>query len=331
MTNWQDWIERYVREVARQLPREARADVAGELRSLLTDEIEERIAGEPGRPAEEIALDRISAFGDPSVVARRYAPDREYLIGPALYPAFRTGVMIVLGVYAVLALLWAIEVVYTTISVIPFRFEFTQETGLYEVLMGALANLGVLVVVFAAIERLGRRPRGLSDAAGERAWDPRKLAELPRPGRVSRIGHTISIVAGIFFLATLHFAPEWLGILIIRGDEWGPFPVLDPNYRTFLPLLDVWLVGGILHDVWLIFRGFKDPLAHGIEAVIDGFGAFVALRIVADGPFTVLDVAFKPVIAIVAVIILVSSIAEAVRAVRMAHARHLIDPGVSGV
>jgi hypothetical protein len=33
----------------------------------------------------------------------------------------------------------------------------------------------------------------------------------------------------------------------------------------------------------------------------------------------------------VAVIILVSSIAEAVRAVRMAHARRLIDPGISSL
>ncbi|MGH7551195.1 MAG: hypothetical protein ACREK3_10700, partial [Gemmatimonadota bacterium] len=224
-----------------------------------------------------------------------------------------------------------LDAVHTTMYVIPFRFEFTEMTGAYDILMGALANLGVLVVVFATIERLGRRRDELGAMAGERAWDPRKLPELPRPGRVSRIGRTISIVAGLFFLIALHFAPEWLGILIIRGDEWGPFPVLDPNYRTFLPWLDVWIVGGILHDLWLIIRGFKDPLAHGLEAAIDAFGAFVALAIVADGPFTVLDVAFKPVIAIVAVIILVSSVAEAVRAVRMAHARNLVDPGISSV
>ena len=37
MTNWQEWIERYVRQVARRLPRGSRADVAVELRSLLTD------------------------------------------------------------------------------------------------------------------------------------------------------------------------------------------------------------------------------------------------------------------------------------------------------
>ncbi|MGH7562872.1 MAG: hypothetical protein ACREK5_00400 [Gemmatimonadota bacterium] len=329
MIKWQEWIERYVRQVARRLPRGARADVAGELRSLLTDEIEERIAAEPRRPAEEIALERISAFGEPAAVARRYSADKEHLIGPALYPAFRTAVAIVLGIYAVLALLWALEAVHTTMYVIPFRFEFTEMTSGYDILMGALANLGVLVVVFAAIERLGRRREGAT--ASEPVWDPRKLPELPHPGRVSRIGRTISAVAGLLILAALHFAPDWLGLLIIRGNEWGPFQVLDPNYRTFLPWLDAWIVGGILHDVWLIRRGFKDPLAHGLEAVIDGFGAIIALAIVADGPFTVLDVAFKPVIAIVAVVILVSAVADAVRAVRMAHARHLVDPGVSSV
>lgn len=329
MTNWQEWIERYVRQVARRLPRGSRADVAVELRSLLTDEIEERITAEPDRPAEEISLERISAFGEPAAVARRYSADKEHLIGPALYPAFRTAVAIVLGIYAVVALLWALEAVRTTIYVIPFRFEFTEMSSPYDILMGALANLGVLVVVFAAIERLGWRREGA--AASERGWDPRQLPELPHPGRVSRIGRAISVVAGLLILAALHFAPEWFGVLIVRGDEWGPFTVLDPNYRTFLPWLDVWIIGGILHDVWLFVRGFKDPLAHGLEAVIDGFGAIIAFRIVADGPFTVLDIAFKPVIAIVAAIILVSAIAESVRAVRMAHARRLIDPGISNV
>lgn len=325
MTNWQDWIERYVRDVARRLPRGARADVAGELRSLLTDEIEERIAAEPERPPSEIALERIEAFGEPGVVARRYAPEQGYLIGPTLYPYFRTGVLIVLGIYAVLALLWALEAVYTTTYIIPFQFEFTRGTGPYEVLMGALANLGVLVVVFTAIERLGRRREP------EPAWDPLALPDLPRPGRVSRLWHAFGVLFGLFLLAALHFAPEWLGILIVRGDEWGPYQVLHPNYRTFLPWLDAWIIGGILHHIWLIRRGFKDPLAHGLEAAIDGFGAFVALSIVADGPFTVLDVAFKPVVAIVAVIVLVSSVVEAVRAVRMSRARSLLDPGIPNI
>lgn len=331
MTEWQKWIERYVRQVARRLPKGARGDVAGELRSLLTDEVEERIAAEPSRPAEELALDRISAFGDPAAVARRYAPTDGYLIGPALYPAFRMAALIVLGVYGVLAVLWVLDILYTTMSVVPFRFEFTPETAAYDALMGALANLGVLVVVFAGIERLREREKEPGDEVPDRAWDPRELPELPVPGRVSRLGRMISIAAGLFFLVALNYAPEWLGILIIRGDEWGPFPVLDPNYRTFLPWLDAWIIGGILHDVWLIRRGFKDPLAHGLEAAIDAFGGIVALRIVADGPFTVLDVAFKPVIAIVAVVILVAAVADAVRAVRMARAAHLVDPDVSRV
>ena len=59
-------------------------------------------------------------------MARRYSADKEHLIGPALYPAFRTAVAIVLGIYAVVALLWALEAVRTTIYVIPFRFEFTE-------------------------------------------------------------------------------------------------------------------------------------------------------------------------------------------------------------
>lgn len=96
-----------------------------------------------------------------------------------------------------------------------------------------------------------------------------------------------------------------------------------------MPWLNVWIMAGMVHDLWLIGRGFKDPLARGLEAAVDGFGGLVLLRIVADGPSTVLDVAFKPVIAIVAVIVLVSSAVDAVGAARTARDNRLAAPDAS--
>jgi hypothetical protein len=62
--NAHEIIESYITDVARQLPRKQRADVAAELRSLLRDEI--------GAAGPEEALARLRAFGKPTDVAARY-------------------------------------------------------------------------------------------------------------------------------------------------------------------------------------------------------------------------------------------------------------------
>ncbi|HEX2590185.1 MAG TPA: hypothetical protein VHL34_01745 [Rhizomicrobium sp.] len=62
--NANDVIESYVRDVASHLPRRERADVAAELRSLLTDEL--------GSGSADDALAIVRRFGRPADVAARY-------------------------------------------------------------------------------------------------------------------------------------------------------------------------------------------------------------------------------------------------------------------
>ncbi|MGE5326983.1 MAG: HAAS signaling domain-containing protein, partial [Deltaproteobacteria bacterium] len=75
-------IDRYVHEVGEHLPERMREDVEAELRSLLTDAVEAR-AREASRPVDDEIISRVlREFGQPQEVARRYAPEAEYLIGP---------------------------------------------------------------------------------------------------------------------------------------------------------------------------------------------------------------------------------------------------------
>ena len=72
--NANDVIESYVTEVAVQLPRKQRNDVAFELRALLNEELEAR-AGDSGRaPDAAMATELVQAFGRPTDVAARYRP-----------------------------------------------------------------------------------------------------------------------------------------------------------------------------------------------------------------------------------------------------------------
>jgi hypothetical protein len=95
-----DLINRYAHEVGQYLPHRLRADVEAELRSLLTDSVEERARAE-GVPADDaLAGTVLREFGTPKDVAARYAPEPQYLIGPRLYPVYVVAVKVMLPVLA---------------------------------------------------------------------------------------------------------------------------------------------------------------------------------------------------------------------------------------
>jgi len=62
-------IERYLHEVRRYLPAKNREDILAEIRSHLTDTLEERVKGEPG---EEDMASLLKEMGSPRKLAASY-------------------------------------------------------------------------------------------------------------------------------------------------------------------------------------------------------------------------------------------------------------------
>src|SRR5215212_5190286 len=90
-----NWTERYLAAALRSIPAAKRADVEQELRSSIEDGIEERIAaGADGATAERAVLE---SLGDPSLLAAAYTGKPNYLIGPELFPIYRSVVPKILG------------------------------------------------------------------------------------------------------------------------------------------------------------------------------------------------------------------------------------------
>lgn len=323
MNEWSEWIERYVGEVARHLPKGSRADVAEELRSLLAEQVEERI-GATDRPAEEIALEVIGGFGEPSEVAGRYAPDQALLIGPRLFPAFKIAVGIYLGVYAALTAAW-LAGYHTSIYVLLLSFDFSEGRDLVQVAFTAFANLGILLLAFVLLQWTGVGSRSPS-AAG---WDPRGLPEIPAGEPASRVDPAIGLAIGLYFLLTFNLAPEWFGFAVSAGDD-GHVPLLHPEYRTFLPWLNAWLIPGVLLDAWVLWRRRRGLAERVAEIGLEVFGVYVLLRIVAGGPFTRFDQAFDPIIAIVAVVLAFVAVVHTVQAVQRVRTRRLMRPEPTG-
>ncbi len=102
--NANDVIESYVTDVAVQLPRKQRNDVAFELRALINEGLQDK-ADAAGRAVDAaMATEFLHAFGRPAEVAARYRPTLT-IIDPADGHSFLRATVIGLAIIWVLGLL----------------------------------------------------------------------------------------------------------------------------------------------------------------------------------------------------------------------------------
>jgi hypothetical protein len=230
-------IDRYVYEVGRYLPPKNRADIQAELRSLLIDTLEARVKGEA---SEDDIVALLKEFGRPAKVAASYRPESQYLIGPELFPTFRT----VVGIAALVIL-----VVHVVLFVLPLLINpdpFIALGALSSMVGSAVSVLGAIVAIFYVFQYFDVRLAKPSEA-----WDPRELPEVEVKNIVHR-GETIFdiVVALVILVAVLAF-PGYIGVVVRPGT-----PVLtDPVITSHLPLLVTALLVGLVIDLVLLWRG----------------------------------------------------------------------------
>lgn len=230
-------IDRYVHQVGEHLPRRLRADVETELRSLLLDAVEGR-AREAGRPVDsELVKKVLREFGTPQEVAARYAPSPQHLIGPRLFPAYRTAVGILVVVVAALLFAFFVVGVLKTVRVPGEAVTLGSAFGvLGKILNTALVNFGLLTLVFAVVERVQQH----REITGK-AWDPAALPPVEDPDRVSLPGRVFGLYAIVAFAILFNFYPEWVAIIGFSPSVgvWH-LPLLRPEFKMYLPLLNLW-------------------------------------------------------------------------------------------
>jgi hypothetical protein len=300
--DWREWIERYVHEVVRRLPRDQRAEVADDLRARLTAEVESRLDA-TDRPADKVTLERVAAMGDPAEVAYRLAPDQTVLVGPRILPFFWKCAVGVLLVHLAFTALW-LRGFYTVTYLLPFRFAFTASTSLMDIVFGAVANFGIVVLVFAAVQRWGMG----SPSPYPSHWDPRELPPLPVPRPASRVGLGVRLALALYVLFGLHFVPALFPYLVYWEGRLWLTSFLHPGYVVFLPWIDVWLLPTVLLLLWEMERGETGIAERWSMAGLDALGAIVLFGIALAGPFTVLDMVFDPLFFILGIAFAVSAV-----------------------
>lgn len=277
----ENWIERYVHEIGRHLPRRMRDDVQQELHSLLQEMFWERLEQSPGDKDEEVALNVLREFGKPEEVALRYMPART-LISPHSYPVYLVVLQVLLGIQTLFFL-----------AVLVYSFGAKQtETPLAAIgniaaewVEAALLNVGLVTLIFAVIERLeGSRPQKANP------WDPRSLPELKDPDQINRG----ELVAGIVFLAifiiVLNFFPQIIGLVDIAGEEWGIVSLLAPAFYQHVPWITVSALLDIIIKSVVLGRGHWQKSTRLAELGSLLFSIFVLYRVINGGEILVVPV-----------------------------------------
>lgn len=253
-------IERYLQAIGWELPEAKRADIVAELRSSLYDALD---AESDGAPTEEQAVALIKQMGSPQQVAAGYYPAGQYLIGPVLYPLF---VMVIKIVFTVVV---TVQLVLTSINFI-WGGTVGAALGSLGELVGSLTfSLGMVVLVFWALQRYDVRP-----AVEE--FDPRTLPPLePEDKPIRRGEHIFNIAVNVVVLTVLlHFARQ------------GGFPWFDQNgllenpvLVAYMPLIAIAMLTDIVLEIVVLGQGRWQFFTRAASLAVNLFGLVVALLV----------------------------------------------------
>jgi len=158
----------YLEDLRTHLPAKNREDILKEIRSTLMDMIEDQNPGQS--PDEEMVKAVLEAFGAPRKVAQQYI-ERNYLIGPRMFPMYLQVLKIVLIVVACLNVLGVVISLVKQTGIDPSVFEAGFEIigGLFSSLFTAF---GIVTLSFAGIE--WTTPEEFKDALTQE-WSPDDL------------------------------------------------------------------------------------------------------------------------------------------------------------
>lgn len=275
--NAREMIDRYTNEVARQLPARARDDIRQELDSLLAEALE-RQAEKAGRePDEAMAAAMLKEFGSPAEMAAQYRGE-EYLIGPVLFPTFKTVVTIALSVLAGVQLFVLLaQALWGGAPLTALSFgEF-----LATLFSSALTAFVIIVIVFAVLERVpaNRLPE-------KEKWDPRSLPPVTDPNRIKPVDLALGIVFPLLAIILFNRYAYWIVDMDVPQGGYQFFPLLDSNFLNFVPWLTVsWGLEIVLRSV-VLAQGRWNVITRVAEFLVELFSIYVAYLIFTGGPIT---------------------------------------------
>lgn len=287
----------YVQEVGRSLPWTQRKDIQQEIRSLLEDTLEGRLAGGGDQDEEQAAQAVLREFGPPDKMAQSYAP-RNFLIGPKVYPAF------MLGVY-ILVLVSAIQIaVGITTSLWGTGLEFSQmllvlAQRIPVLLHSAMGTFGSMVLVFWFLERILPETSWtfggghetveefravLKGEVPEKVWDPASLRKLRAEERIKPAGLIFEAALLIGLLVLFNFYPQWVGAFNGNNDGFFFVPLLAESFSFFLPWVNAFWGLSLALTFWLVVQGRKTRTERWLQIGLKVFALLILFNMLVGPP-----------------------------------------------
>ncbi len=260
-------LERYLNAVRRNLPAKDADDIVAELREELLARAEEREERLDRTLDEEEWEKLLVEFGHPLVIAARFR-QRQWLIGPELYPFYLYFLKLIGGIVA-----FGI----TVAMIVKAAIHQGAPGPLIVDYLGSLwwsvaVTIGSITIVFALIERYGGVDRHF------RTWHPRQLPEIElagkEPGRwESGIEVVLGLVMLLWWAGAVHFpipmqsdkfrlaaAPIWTQLywpivaLVAARLAHNLIQWLRPNWRWLRGLFAITTTVGAVILAVLLYR-----------------------------------------------------------------------------
>ena len=270
--NANDVIESYVTDVAVQLPRRQRNDVAFELRALLNEGLQDQ-AEAAGRGVDAaMATEFLRAFGRPEDVAARYRPTLT-IIDPADGRSFLRSAVVGL------AIIWCLGLLLLLRQPVDSAWDVLSVLGQWwgATVIPSLWWPGLLVVGFGAASWVRRRWPQTAE------WKPR-AGDRIRGGRTAMVMGVVGILCGLFVLID----PRWL-LDVLFGGRAAPAAYEALTYtESFRQRQAPFLLGLIMLNVPLliivIVNGRWSAILRRIELGLSLVTCAALAWTVLDGP-----------------------------------------------
>jgi hypothetical protein len=260
--------DRYVWGVLRAIPERQRADLEPEIRALVADSVEARLAGGAvdAAAAERAAL---AELGDPDALAARYTGQPRYLIGPRLYREWRRLLGLILSIAVPIA------------ALVAGGAKLIEGATAGEAIWGAISTAFIAAVQVLFWVTIGF---AIAERSGEpvpvREWTPDQLPPVPAPERVG-LAELVGSLVSVGFVAVAIVWQQAFPPIVVDGQGE---PIFDPALWSFwLPyfLVVLGLEVGLAFVIWA--RGaWTWPLAIA-NAVLDAAFAIPALWLLTNG------------------------------------------------
>ncbi|MBR7746572.1 hypothetical protein [Undibacterium baiyunense] len=302
-----DVIESYITDVALQLPRKQRNDVAFELRALLQEELHAK-AEDMGRAADAaMIMELLQDFGHPNDVAARYRPTLT-IIDPSDGGKFLRLTLIGLIV------IWSIGLLINLNQQINSSVDFLRVLSKWwgGTVIPSFWWPGVLVVHYGLVSwARQRRPHAVK-------WKPYDQDQIGG-GRIGIAFGLTGMLCGIYLL----IEPRWILDVIWNGKA-APAAYMALTYTdTFLQGLAPYLLTLVILNIpfyfALMLQGRWTKFMRRIETGFSLLSCAVMLMVVANGPIfmsSASDQTAKFILGLLVAFILVTMLVQTIRRVK---------------